>query len=53
MAPPARAERRATYPVLLCNAVESFRSDVRSQFTPRCVRHPSLKDSDKPEPSDS
>ena len=42
------------YPVLLQDAVESFRSDVRSQFTPLLRETlPSLKDSDKPEPSDS
>ena len=41
------------YPVLLQDAVESFRSDVRSQFTPLLRETlPSLKDSDKPEPSD-
>ena len=40
--------------MLLQDAVESFRSDVRSQFTPLLRETlPSLKDSDKPEPSDS
>ena len=41
------------YPVLLQDAVDSFRTDVRSQFTPLLrATLPSLKDSDKSEPSE-
>jgi hypothetical protein len=41
------------YPVLLQGAVDSFRADVRSQFTPLLRETlPALKDSDKPEPTE-
>ena len=41
------------YPVLLQDAVDSFRTDVRSQFTPLLrATLPSLKDSDKSEPGE-
>lgn len=41
------------YPILLQGSVDNFRADVRSQFTPLLRETlPSLKDSDKPEPSE-
>lgn len=41
------------YPILLPGVVDTFRTDVRSQFTPLLRETlPSLKDSDKPEPTE-